>query len=152
MSYVHRELGVERDLSGKLLASRVQSVKQYQQQISLLQVCLFAERYQCSYCLWFQEKVSSLEASLVTVVREFDEEREKQASLMQRLLQEARYVPFLLPSPQANLSPSPVRRQSLSVAVPTARLQNLLMYGAWLAAFWNRGQRSNTSCWRLFSR
>jgi hypothetical protein len=48
-------------------------VKQYQQQISLL-----------------QEKVSSLEASLVTVVREFDEEREKQASLMQRLLQEAR--------------------------------------------------------------
>ncbi|CAI8048446.1 Basal body-orientation factor 1, partial [Geodia barretti] len=69
----NRELGVERDLSGKLLASRVQSVKQYQQQISLL-----------------QEKVSSLEASLVTVVREFDEEREKQASLMQRLLQEAR--------------------------------------------------------------
>ena len=31
----------------------------------------------------------------MTVVREFDEEREKQASLMQRLLQEAQYVLIL---------------------------------------------------------
>lgn len=39
----------------------------------------------------YQEKVSSLEASLVAVVREFDEEREKQVGHSQQLLQEARY-------------------------------------------------------------
>lgn len=38
-----------------------------------------------------QEKVSSLEASLVAVVKEFDVERELQARHAQLLLQEARY-------------------------------------------------------------
>ena len=38
----------------------------------------------------YQEKVSSLEASLVTIVREFDEERQQQATHTQLLLSEAR--------------------------------------------------------------
>lgn len=78
----------------------------------------------------------------MTVVREFDEEREKQASLMQHLLQEAQYVLiFNFPS----FFPASVRRQSLSVAVPTVRLQSWVTCGAWLVVSWSKGQRSSTS-------
>ena len=37
---MYREMGVERELGQKLVVSRVQSVRQYQQQISELQVSL----------------------------------------------------------------------------------------------------------------
>ena len=45
----------------------------------------------CVYTV-LQEKVSSLEASLVSVVREFDKERETHTQQAQRILQEARYM------------------------------------------------------------
>ena len=44
---VYRELGIERDLGQRLVASRVKSVRQYQQQVLELQVWLTSS---CSFC------------------------------------------------------------------------------------------------------
>jgi hypothetical protein len=68
-----RKLGVEKELTQQLVASRVRGAHKHQKHISEL-----------------QEKVSSLEASLVSVVREFDEERVSHTRQAQHLLQQAR--------------------------------------------------------------
>jgi hypothetical protein len=70
---VNRKLGVEKELTQQLVASRVRGAHKHQKHISEL-----------------QEKVSSLEASLVSVVREFDEERVSHTRQAQHLLQQAR--------------------------------------------------------------
>ena len=100
-----------------------------------------------------QDKVSSLETSLVTVVKEFDEERERQASHAQSLLRETRYsLPTQYITHLTIIIPYyTVRKQNISVAVPTVGHQSWLMFVAWGVGSCSKGQRLNTSCWMLCS-
>lgn len=88
----------------------------------------------------------------MTVVREFDEERDKQTSLMKRLLQKARYCSLPKLCNYLLLLFSLVKKRNTTVAVPTMKLLSYVMCVIWPDTFSNRDQRLNISYLKLSSK